>query len=142
MTTRPTLDLDDPLADTTRQRRPTAVPDPAPPATPRPAPVKRTKPAATKRPAPVSEDRPPAPPTEPWRQWQSAGDRAITFRLHAELVAELDERAHDLRVTKTDIVTAALLALLDEDDDALIAAVDRAQDARQHGRRQARRQAR
>ncbi|MGA2010261.1 MAG: hypothetical protein ABSH51_06970 [Solirubrobacteraceae bacterium] len=75
---------------------------------------------------------------EAWREW--AGVTAVgSFRLPHELLAELGERARELRLPIGLIVTAAITQLLDQPPDEIGALVDRADDARIHGRRNARR---
>jgi hypothetical protein len=78
------------------------------------------------------------PPGVPWRSWSGPGSTSRTYRLPTELVIELDDRTRALRLPATATITAALLHLLDSDDDAIIELVDRVEDARLAARRAAR----
>lgn len=74
----------------------------------------------------------------PWRAWGRA-TRTATYRLPEDLVAELDARARALGLPLGVTVAAGVLALLDEDDDTIVAAVERVEDARLQAARSARR---
>jgi hypothetical protein len=102
-----------------------AVPTPAP-ATPAAADPKPRK--ATARPAAAADPR--REPAGAWREWGSF-DRTVSYRLPAELTAELDERMWKLRIREVGVtVAAALTQLLDLDDEALLDLVERASDAK------------
>jgi hypothetical protein len=77
----------------------------------------------------------PAAPTEPqWREWK--GKTVMrSFRLPAELLAELTEAAARTRVPAGHLLTAALTAGLDVPDAEKVARADRAQEALRIGRR-------
>lgn len=135
------LAVDDPLASGS-ERTPEA-------GVVRPAAKARRK--AEKAPVVVSQDEPRGAAAEPeatggpdrapgglWRAW-SGGTRPASYRLPNELLDELDERTHGLRLPVGLTVTAALLRLLDESDELIVAAVDRADDAQHQARRRARR---
>lgn len=146
----PALDLDDPLRSPRAQA--TADGPAEQPGSPIPAseasaddpPVKAQR--ARRRPArqaPVDTrtEHPAAEATESagvWREW-GRGSRTATYRLPEDLLEELDSRSRTLELPLGMTVGAALLQLLDQDDSALIAAVERVEDARLQASRRARR---
>jgi hypothetical protein len=75
---------------------------------------------------------------EAWREW-SGEEKVASFRLPADLLAELAETAGRLRLPLGLTVAAALAYLLDRDDDSVARLVDRADDARHGARQRARR---
>jgi hypothetical protein len=81
---------------------------------------------------------PPAPTTD--HEWSGATD-VTTFRLPAELLQQLHQRARDLGLAKGMTVAAALLELLQRADDELIELVDQTQERYDIARRRARRAA-
>jgi hypothetical protein len=82
----------------------------------------------TARPAVAADPR--RQPAGAWREWGSF-DRTVSYRLPAELTAELDERMWKLRIREVGVtVAAALTQLLDLDDEALLDLVERASDAK------------
>jgi hypothetical protein len=154
MNGRPVLELDDPLApraptapdasDSDRESMPVA-----PKAEPRPrARRSRPKPVATAadrhkaRVSPdlslVGEGSSSSHASSAWRDWTGAS-RVASYRLPDELLEELDDRARRLGVPIGMTVAAGLLQLLDQDDEAIVDLVERAEDARVMGRRAARR---
>ena len=76
--------------------------------------------------------------SHPWRSWGRT-TRTASYRLPDELLTELDDRARALGLPIGMTVAAGVLQLLDQDDAAVVAAVERAEDARLQGQRQARR---
>jgi len=67
-------------------------------------------------------------PAGPWRTWRGT-TRPASYRLAADLLDELDERTHSLRLPIGLTVTAALLQLLDMSDDEVVRLVDRAEES-------------
>jgi hypothetical protein len=150
---RPVLHLDDPLdtAPTRTARRdqaaaaasepsaaaapPSTQPEPKPPADPPSRPPRR----AHKRAAPAERTAAAGErvSTE-WRAWSGAS-RVASFRLPDELLDELEQRAGQLGVPLGMTVATGLLHLFDQDDETVLALVDRAEATRDQARRQARR---
>ncbi len=159
------LALDDPLAPS-RAAEDSQPPHERPSTNgPRPAPSEPERRTATNPPAPTRAARKAPPPTsapdasrapalsrherasradelqargEVWRQW--TGPTGVgSFRLPHELLAELGEAARELQLPVGMLVTAAIAQLLDQSPDAIVALVDRADDARIQGRRRTRR---
>lgn len=64
-----------------------------------------------------------------WREW-GPFHQAVSFKWPAELVAELDDRRHDMREPVGLMVVAAVAHLLDQDDDTIRALLDRAEHAK------------
>jgi hypothetical protein len=148
----PVLELDDPLRE-----RPPTIQDPGPPPPAAAATAAAEKPAAQPRPRRRAPAKPAAsPPWRPagapdasantgeqpalWREW-GRGSRTATYRLPEDLLSELDARARALDLPLGMTVAAAVLGLLDGTDDEVVAAVERAEDARLHASRRARRPA-
>ena len=140
-TARPHLTLDDPLS-TPVATAPVATAlwrvDPPAPA----APVvqrRRPRPAA---PRPRTNGTPQGSTSASageWRDWSGAS-RVASFRLPDEILIELTERTTRLGLPIGQTVLAAITALLDSDDDTLLAQIDRAAQALTRGKRRARQQ--
>lgn len=73
-----------------------------------------------------------------WRAW-GTGSRTATYRLPGDLLDELDARVRTLDLPLGLTVAAAVLRLLDDDDAAIVASVERVEDARVQAARNARR---
>lgn len=144
-TRRLSLTVDDPL-----EPRPDAPPaDAGPP--PAPTAPRRSRNRTTGEeggaiqaiaPAPEPEPEPTLEPAlelaVPWRTWGGT-TRPASYRLASDLLDELDERTHNLRLPIGLTVTAALLQLLDMSDDEVVRLVDRAEESQERARRAARR---
>lgn len=104
------------------------------------APVVEQSHPAPARKAPIVSRNKSAAEDEPeeWRDW-SGPTRVASFRLPDELLEELTNTAARLGLPMGQTVIAALTSLLDEDDDALTAQIDRAAQTLARGKRQARR---
>ncbi len=118
--------------------------EPGPKKTPEKAarPQRRGAPVQPRRsdiaPAPESPNTKPQAQKDLWRAWSNIS-RPASYRLPDDLLTELDERARALRLPIGLTVTAALLQLLDAEDDKILELVERAEDAQHHARRNARR---
>ena len=86
----------------------------------------------------VAPDIPQPVPQAEWREW-SASTGATSFRFPPELLAELAARAERTGLSQGQIALAGITSLLDESDEQLVAAADRAARALRVGRRNARR---
>ena len=82
--------------------------------------------------APRTPTAPPAP--EVWREW-GPFHHTVSFKWPSELVAELDDRRHDLREPIGLMVIAAVAHLLDQDDQTIRGLLDRAEQAKPRTRR-------
>ena len=144
---RPRLTLDDPLAGRETPASASALSaddsEPAAPTKNESAPSdnaaweKRRR--AARKPPPPGEPVAATRAAEDWRDW-SGRTRVTSFRLPDELLDELGDRTARLGLPIGQTVLAALAALLDRDDAALIDKVDRAAQALAHGKRRARQQ--
>jgi arylsulfatase A-like enzyme len=107
------------------------APEPAvaPPA--KPARARKRRDEAPAR-APRTPTAPPAP--EVWREW-GPFHHTVSFKWPSELVAELDDRRHDLREPIGLMVIAAVAHLLDQDDQTIRGLLDRAEQAKPRARR-------
>lgn len=140
MTKLPALTPDDPLriAEITQPSQPaTAAPVTAKESERTPAPGRRR---ATRRPAPAPAPQPPTPQRTSELEWTGATD-VTTFRLPAEVLQELHQRSRALGLAKGMTVAAALLELLEREDDQLVELVERTQQRYDSARRRARRAA-
>ncbi len=135
-TARPHLTLDDPLS-TPVATAPVATTDPPAPAAPV-AQRRRPRPAAPRPRTDAPQGSTSASAGE-WRDWSGAS-RVASFRLPDEILIELTERTTRLGLPIGQTVLAAITALLDSDDDTLLAQIDRAAQALTRGKRRARQQ--
>ena len=134
----PALTPDDPLRPVA-PAKPTQAGAPASPvAGEDPARKLAPRPRATRRPAPAPKAA--APQTPPGEEWTGATD-VTTFRLPTEVLHALHERSRQLGVAKGMTVAAALLELLQREDNELVELVESTQQRYDSARRRARRAA-
>ncbi len=128
MAARPSLNLTPVTASS-------VAPEPAvaPPAEPVRARKRRDEPPAR---APRTPTAPPVTRAAPvvWREW-GPFHHTVSFKWPSELVAELDDRRHDLREPIGLMVIAAVAHLLDQDDQTIRGLLDRAEQAKPRTRR-------
>lgn len=141
MTKLPALTPDDPLriAEVAQPPQPAAAATPVTAKESKQTPVPRRR-RATHRPAPAPAPQSPAPQRTPEVEWTGATD-VTTFRLPAEVLQELHQRSRALGLAKGMTVAAALLELLEREDDQLVELVERTQQRYDSARRRARRAA-
>lgn len=141
---RPHLTLDDPLstpvatapvATVATVDPPAPAPAPAPPVAQR----RRPRPAAPRPRTDATPQGTTSAPAGEWRDWSGAS-RVASFRLPDEILIELTERTTRLGLPIGQTVLAAITALLDSDDETLLAQIDRAAQALTRGKRRARQQ--
>jgi arylsulfatase A-like enzyme len=107
------------------------APEPAVAPQAKPARARKRRDEAPAR-APRTPTAPPAP--EVWREW-GPFHHTVSFKWPSELVAELDDRRHDLREPIGLMVIAAVAHLLDQDDQTIRGLLDRAEQAKPRARR-------
>ncbi len=136
---RPHLTLDDPLSTPVATAPVATVDPPAPAPAPPVAHRRRPRPAAPRPRTDATPKGTPSTPAGEWRDWSGAS-RVASFRLPDEILIELTERTTRLGLPIGQTVLAAITALLDSDDETLLAQIDRAAQALTRGKRRARQQ--
>jgi hypothetical protein len=123
-------------SDAAQATEPAATPPtPLRPATSAAAQPRRARPRPTDDAPPPAQEGASAEPEKamgegPWRDWQRSWETR-SYRLPPELIEELTERLWELRIRDVGVpIAAAITHLLDLDDDALLALVERADSAK------------
>jgi hypothetical protein len=110
------------------------------PATPKVPPAAKNgrRSSGAQKPATPAHTAPREQESTVWRRW-GPFHQTVSFKWPPELVAELDDRRYELREPVGLMVVAAITYLLDQDDDAIRALIDRAEQAKPRAGRPRRR---